>query len=80
MAYMSRALRHEAYCGTSEPGSVAGNARAERFHRIAALSPGFETALQWTYARNALALEGERRTGARGFVGSGAVQDDLAVA
>jgi hypothetical protein len=48
--------------------------------RIAAFPPGAETALQRTNALDALFSEEQRHTGARGFVGSSTVENDLAVA
>jgi len=49
-------------------------------HGMAALDPFRESAGQRAHALDAATVQSERRTGARGFVWSSAVKDDVAVA
>lgn len=53
---------------------------SDGFQRKAAGAPRFEPAGERTDARNAALAKQERHTGAGGFVGSSAVEDDVAVA
>ena len=50
------------------------------FHRKFSGNPGIEPALQRTHARDASLLQLQRHPGAGCFVGSSAVEDDVAVA
>src|SRR5229473_1143563 len=61
-------------------GEVPANASGAILQRIATLFPFAEAAQKWPDARDSHAPQFERHTGTRGFVGSGAVQDDFAVA
>jgi hypothetical protein len=51
-----------------------------QFQGISALPPRRETAGQGPHAQDSVPLQEERHTGTRGFVGSSAVEDDVAVA
>jgi hypothetical protein len=50
-----------------------------QFQGISALAPGREAAGQGTHAQNSMPLQQEGHTGTRGFVGSSAVKDDVAI-
>ena len=49
------------------------------FDRISVFEPGAETASQGTNPVDAATLQHQRHPGAGGFVGSGAVEDDLSL-
>src|SRR5262245_62983143 len=49
-------------------------------HRVAVVAPGPESAGEGPHPLDAATSQDQRHTGARGFVGSGAVEDDLALA
>jgi hypothetical protein len=49
-------------------------------HRVLQRGPGIESAEQRTYARDASLSQLQRHPGAGRFVGSGAVEDDVAIA
>jgi hypothetical protein len=61
------------------PGFCGGGLSLLRFQGISALAPRREAAGQGPHAQNSMPLQQECHTGTRGFVGSSAVKDDVAV-
>ena len=47
------------------------------FKREPQVPPGIEAAFEWAHAQHAFSQQQQRRTGAGGFVWSGAVKDDI---
>ena len=56
------------------------SAVARLLDRQPRFDPGVEASLEWPHAVDPVSFQQERHTGARGFVGSGAVEDDVSVA
>ena len=52
----------------------------DALERVAALEPAFKAARERPDSRDAAAVQPERRTGARSFVGSTTVENNVAVA
>src|SRR5712671_1806121 len=67
----------------SSPKAVRGWEKLSQSYghqRVAAFAPRVEPTLQWADTANPLFPQQERHTGARRFVGSSTVQDDVAIA
>src|SRR5262249_58604214 len=70
------------------PTRVLGTPMASRYqrrrgqsgHRVAEVAPGPEASREGPHPFDAATSQDQRHTGARGFVRSGAVEDDLALA
>lgn len=61
----------------NDDSSLAPRRRCERFHRQSEFAPGLEAAGERADLTDSSAFQLQRHTGARSFVGSSAVKDDL---
>jgi hypothetical protein len=66
-------------CATLLDSHLRRSHNPDLLHRISMLDPGIKSALQRTHTRDAAFFQLQRHPGAGRFVGSSAVEDDVAV-